>query len=374
MTPENTPKEAPPKFEAPKVGADGLVKTLHHPEGIDPSDMFFNEERVSSLILQWKKNHDIKLWQEIVKETIPLIDTLILHGSFTEYDQLEALRSECVIKLHKLLDKFDPNRGRAFTIFSISFKNFLLTYSQKVDNKAKVVFNAEDEFLDQVEGSVYIAQDLSEAFKQRVLDIETRFFEKPYADAMRYLVNYFIKEGFDKSKTKLCATLASIYDITPDQAYFLYDYTLIKLRSALFEMTECIFTEVELLRLSKRWTFIPDMVEHIGLQSVIKLCNVWGGINVTFPTRKDIEKLIYEKRLMDRVQANKVTALDMKEYSEQHGGDAQSTFERVSDGHAKGHDDSRYLFEEERGLSGYGDKDGVVDRRSDLERDESSHE
>jgi hypothetical protein len=344
-----TPEPTPARFQAPKADeTTGLIKTLHHPEGITQDDMFFNEERVSGLILEWKQTRDVKVWQKIVEETIPLIDTLILHGGFVDYDELPALRSECVVKLHKLLDKFDPNRGRAFTIFSISFKNFLLTYSQKVDNKAKVVFNAEDEFLDTIEGSVYVNEELSDEFKSRVMDLETRFHEKPFMDAMKYLVNYFLKEGFNTPKSKMCTTLCASYDLTPDNAYFLYDYTLVKMRSALYDMNDAIFTELDLLKDSKRWSLIPEMAQLIGVHNVLKLCSVFAGVNVTFPTKKDVDKLSYDKRLMDRIHARGSSVVDMKNIADQMGGDPQASFDRISDQHAKGYDREQHLFAQER--------------------------
>jgi hypothetical protein len=77
------------------------IPTLHHPEGIDLDQMFFDESRVHDLILAYQRDGAPETWQAIVMGCLPLIDSLIRKHRFQIYEDFEALRNECIIKLFK---------------------------------------------------------------------------------------------------------------------------------------------------------------------------------------------------------------------------------------------------------------------------------
>jgi hypothetical protein len=291
-----------PKARALPRNEDGKILTQHHPQGIDESELFFNEERVFNLVLAYQQTKDVKIWQEIVTETIPLIDTIIRNYHFQAYDSIDALRSECAIKLSKVLMKFDPARGRCFSHFSVSFKHFLISYAQKVRNKTKRVTCVDNEILEQAEAKAYVPEDISEDFKARLYETETRFLETTHLDALKYLVTYFLLEGFGTSKTKLCHTLVATYDLTQERAYLLYDYALIKMRSVLYDFYTPHYNDIELLRLSKRWSLLPELAEMMGMDLFTRISHVFGGVTVTFPTPKDIARLKTEQNILERAQ------------------------------------------------------------------------
>src|SRR6201993_2105968 len=259
---------------------DGRVKTLHHPEGITEEDLFFNEETVFNLVLEYQKTQRVETWKKIVEETIPLIDTIIRNYNFHQYDEIDALRAECTIKLSKVLMKYDPTRGRCLTHFSISFKHFLISYAQKVRNKAKLVTCVEGEILEQTEAKAFIAEEVASEFKEKLYELDTRFLEDDQLNALKYLVNYFLLEGFGTSKTKLCHTLVTTHNLTQDQAYTLYDYALIKMRSVLYDFYTPHYTDVGILRMSRRWSILPELAELIGIENFTKLANIFSGITV----------------------------------------------------------------------------------------------
>src|ERR1700757_1607231 len=90
-----------PKARPLQRNAEGRVITQHNPGGIDESELFFNEDVVFDLVLEYQKTRDVAVWQRIVEETIPLIDTIIRNYHFQQYDEVDALRAECAIKLSK---------------------------------------------------------------------------------------------------------------------------------------------------------------------------------------------------------------------------------------------------------------------------------
>ena len=107
---------------------DGLAKRPQFWDEIYDSELFFNEQVICDFMLEYKHNRDILIWKKIVEEAMPLIDTIIRDHNFRQFDGVDALRAECAAKLSKVLLNHDPTQGRCFTHFSISFKNFLVSY------------------------------------------------------------------------------------------------------------------------------------------------------------------------------------------------------------------------------------------------------
>lgn len=278
----------------------GLGQTLDQRNGINDSEAFFNEQTVCDLILKFQCNRDVLPWRKIVEEIMPLVDTIIRNYNFQQYDEIDALRAECATKLSKVLLNYDPAYGRCFTHFSVSFKNFLISYVQKLRNKAKLGTCAESAVLEQAGGEIYVPQDISEDFKARLYETASQFLDQNQVDALKYLVNFFLLEGFGTSKTKLCYTLVAAFNLTRDQGYVLYDYALITMRSVLYEYYMPHYTDVDILRMSRRWSILPELAELIGIESFTKLADTLGGATVTFPTPKDIAKLRTERNKLDR--------------------------------------------------------------------------
>ena len=265
---------------------DSLAKRLHVTDEIYDSELFFNEKVICDFILEYKHNRDILIWKKIVDEVMPLIDTIIRDNNFHQFEEIDALRAECAVKLSKVLLNHDPAQGRCFTHFSVSFKNFLISYVQKVKNKAKHETDGESYVLERVGGKTYVRKDIIENFKARLHEAVFGFLVPNQMDALRYLVNFFLVEGFGTSKSKLCYTLVSAFNLTPDRGYVLYDFALIMMRSVLCEYYLPHHSDVEILRLSRRWSILPEIAQVTGIESFTKLANLFGGVTAPFPLRK----------------------------------------------------------------------------------------
>ena len=83
------------------VPAGQKIRTLHHPEGINPEAMFFHEAQVRELILEYQRSASPETWQAIVMACLPLIESLIRSHNFQLYEDKDALKNECIIKLLK---------------------------------------------------------------------------------------------------------------------------------------------------------------------------------------------------------------------------------------------------------------------------------
>lgn len=95
---------------------DSLAKRLHVTDEIYDSELFFNEKVICDFILEYKHNRDILIWKKIVDEVMPLIDTIIRDNNFHQFEEIDALRAECAVKLSKVLLNHDPAPGRCLRI------------------------------------------------------------------------------------------------------------------------------------------------------------------------------------------------------------------------------------------------------------------
>jgi len=116
----------------------GQVKQkIHDPEGIEPETIFFHEAQVRELILEYQREPKPETWQAIVNGTLPLIESLIRQHNFCAYEDPDALKNECILKLFKTIRHYDPARGRAFSCLSVAFTRFLITYIQTLRTQTK---------------------------------------------------------------------------------------------------------------------------------------------------------------------------------------------------------------------------------------------
>ena len=277
------------------------ISTLHHPEGIEPDRIFFHEEEVCNLILEYQREPSPETWQKIVLGCLPLIESLIRHHNFQLYEDKEALKNECIIKLFKSLKHFDPNRGRAFSVLSVAFYRFLISYVQTVRMRTKRMALVEDDILEQYESTAQTRAQLPEELKRKIAAIRTRFKTKSEKSAFRFLVNYFLLENFSQPRKLVLDTLRQQFGFSLEKAGAFYDYALVSLRSVLHEYYTPLYSGSEMLRLCYRSSVLPEIYALIGEQCFVKLLNVCGGLTVSFPSKAALEKLRKSREFLNRL-------------------------------------------------------------------------
>jgi hypothetical protein len=218
------------------------IPTLHHPEGINPEAMFFQEARVHELILSYQRDGDPQTWQAIVMACLPLIDSLIRKFNFQLFESVEALRNECVIKLFKAIRHYNPDRGRAFSHLTVALTRFLFSYVAMVRTRTKRFSLVTDEILEQYESTGQGRTQLPEELKNKIQAIRTRFKGKEERAALKFLINYFLLEGFSQPRKLVLDTVRRQFDLSLEKAGTLYDCALVSLRSVLHEYYTPIYS------------------------------------------------------------------------------------------------------------------------------------
>jgi hypothetical protein len=281
------------------------IPTLHHPEGIEPDRMFFHEETVRNLILEYQREPTPQTWQGIVVACLPLIESLIRGHNFQLYEDKDVLKNECIIKLFKTIRHFNPDRGRAFSVLSVAFTRFLFSYVQNVRLRSKRLSLVQDEILEGYESAGQVRAHLPEELKTKIQGIRTRFKTKPERAAARFLINYFLLEGFSQPRKLVLDTVKRQFDLSLERAGALYDYTLVSLRSVLHEYYTPLYSAQEMLRLCYRSSVLPEIHALIGEKSFAKLMDVFAGLTVTFPSKAGLEKLRKSREFLNSLSDEK---------------------------------------------------------------------
>ena len=116
-----------------------LVSTVRKPKGIKKDQLFFDEVKVTALVIEYQRSGDERAFKLAVLECVNLIDAIVLDGRFDRWESLEDVRSECIRKIQYVISKWDPGRGNCYSLFSHSLKNFLFSYA--IRHKRREAFN-----------------------------------------------------------------------------------------------------------------------------------------------------------------------------------------------------------------------------------------
>jgi hypothetical protein len=291
------------------LAGSGLIKqkipTLHHPEGIDPDQMFFDEARVHALILAYQRDPDPETWQAIVMGCLPLMDSLIRKHHFQLYEDFEALRNECVIKLFKAIRHYNPDRGRAFSCLTVAITRFLFSYVTTVRTRIKRFSLVPEEVLAEYESAGSSRTELPEELKTKIQTIRTRFKDKEERAALKFLVNYFLLEGFSQPRKLVLDALGRQFGLSLEKAEALYDYALVSLRSVLHEYYTPVYSPEEMLRLCRRSSVLAEIHGIVGEKGFAKLMDVFAGLTVTFPSKAALEKLRKSREFLNGLRDEK---------------------------------------------------------------------
>jgi len=299
------------------VPAREKIPTRHHPKGIDPDQMFFQETEVHDLILSYQRDGDPETWQAIVMGCLPLIDSLIRKHSFQLYEDQDALRNECVIKLFKAIPHYNPERGRAFSCLTVAITRFLFSYVAMVRTRAKRYSLVPEEVLAEYESAGPGRTELPEELKTKIQTIRPRFKDKEERSALKFLINYFLLEGFSQPRKLVLDTLGRQFNLSLEKAGTLYDYALVSLRSVLHEYYTPAYSAQEMVRLCRRSTLLAEIHQIAGEKCFAKLMDVFAGLTVTFPSKSALEKMRKSQEFLNRLDEEAFSPGPLSASSEQ---------------------------------------------------------
>jgi DNA-directed RNA polymerase specialized sigma24 family protein len=96
----------------------------------------FDETRLAGLVTRWQEaieDERPQIWQEIVEQAIEFLYAVIRSNrvDLRALGSHQEICSELVLKLHRVLSKYRPGRGRLFSLLERSLQNHCCTLLQK---------------------------------------------------------------------------------------------------------------------------------------------------------------------------------------------------------------------------------------------------
>lgn len=82
-----------------------------------------------------------------------------------------------------------------------------------------------------------------------------------------------------------------------DLSKFFYNWALFALRNAMYDKLDTPYTEQDLLRLANSFTYIPDLLNIISWEQMVKIIALLGGNKIKFPTLTQMDQLKEEYRI-----------------------------------------------------------------------------
>jgi hypothetical protein len=258
------------------ANGEKCIPTLRHPEGVSSADWLFDEVKIAALVVEWQKSGDVELYRQIVLGTKPFVQSVV--GMFIQAgnpnDYGDACQ-DCYIKLRVLFRKFRPEQGRLFALLNRGLKNFLIARDLKRQVRARYVASLVEERRVEV-GADNVRQTAENHDFERLWNgITTRFTTPAELEIQRFILAYFREHG----KFPTLALLRSKFKasgLAPRQYPLLRNYLQIRLRMVF----EC---EVEPIVI--RCSVMAKTREILGDELFAKLCCIFGGVSVQFPTR-----------------------------------------------------------------------------------------
>jgi Sigma-70 region 2 len=290
--------------------------TIRHPEGIPKEKIFFEEEKVAALIVAWQKNREPDLFRQIFEASLPLMQGIIYSRRFLNQihgTEVGELVNEAVIKLYRALPTFDPARGRAFTLLSLTFNHFFLSRLSTYRTRVKHFEVLPPEMVLELTGGVdYRPPELSSEFRARLGTLRTRFSFPEELRVQRYFLTSLLENG--EIPSTLTTFKETLTDLNHRKLNLLRLYFIHRLRLLFEEDTDSRTAEDAYAVLFRSEAVYPGPVTLQNIKTLRRWLNdpeVWHELR-----SDDAEEDRYCRKQQEQILVYKMRILDSGEPEE----------------------------------------------------------
>jgi hypothetical protein len=212
-----------------------MFTSKHNPNG--GATPHCDNGRIESLIAEYQTTRDINTLASIVDLTQDRALTLIRFRKTSRYRSEPELISDINFKLIKAVNKFDPSRGKAFSLISCLITNTLCTsvtsarksyrQSVKLDQRIanKLVTNGETE-------SQHAIDDLAHRIRSSV---KTTLTDPTEISMQRWYVDSFLDGAFELRRHECADAAMAVHSLNHTRSRELYDLTVLEVRRVLYD-------------------------------------------------------------------------------------------------------------------------------------------
>jgi hypothetical protein len=285
----------------------------------------FPASQLTPLAIQWKqlnaagRHKDAMLVLEnIVVGSSAMFERLAQFEDFHYTVDLPQLVSAAQEKVIKWLAAWQPKKGKLFSWFSKCAKNAFRSELQKV-NQYRRRFHVTSDNLEKFYGVDDHEVDKHDAVQEthnKLRELNCRWGDPQEIGAIRFLIQCIIDDEHDKQDAIRSAAYA--YGISFDLSKFFYDWSIVNLRQAFYKQTYVPFTEYDLVLASQSYTYLPDIVDEFGFEVAKKLCVLFGGKRMKFPTIQQLSKIHSDYLLMRDIDKTDLDPDSIAEVARKH--------------------------------------------------------
>lgn len=265
----------------------------------------FDNELVEKLTVEWKKSRDVNTYQSICNGCLNLIEAIVRSNGFYRQVPYSDIRNEMFVTLHVYLEKWDATKGhKLYSYLSSCIYNACISFVKSESNvKKRMCFT--DTPLDSLghESDVsythneYTAEDIK-YLREKVEQMSCRWKEPVIRESLRFIVEAILQNRAHLRKGIL-KSLSFGYNLPINTSKFLLDWAIASTRMQLIEMHESPLGDIDVIRSSQKYSFVPDMINLIGFQNVKKLIGVFNGMTIKFPTLQGVRKCLAVKEVIN---------------------------------------------------------------------------
>lgn len=265
----------------------------------------FDNEHVERLTVEWKKSRDINTYQSICNGCLNLIEAIVRSNGFYRQVPFSDIRNEMFVTLQGYLEKWDPTRGnKLYSYLSSCIFHSCISFV-KSDSNIKKRCVSTDAPLDSLgnENDVsythieYTSEDIK-YLREKTEQMCCRWKEPIIKESLRFIVEAILQNRSHLRK-EILKSLSFGYQLPINTSKFLLDWAIASTRMQLIEMHETPLGDIDAMRSSQKFSFIPDMINLIGFKNVTKLIGVFNGMTIKFPTLQGVRKCLAVKELIN---------------------------------------------------------------------------
>lgn len=269
----------------------------------------FDNDYVSALCRQYQQEPSFHLYEKIVAASNNLLDSVIRYHKFHVVAPFQDIKNSMYLQFRNWIAGWEPDGKPLFGYFSACSRNAALSYitsEKKLASRLMYEHNHQTP-LDAFAGMSYTPNfdfELRETMREKLRDIEIRWHEPVIKEVVRYMISTIISNRAVERRQQIIRTTVMAYPITDKDAKFLLDWSQGAVRHALLEHYHVPLGEIDVMRAADKYSFLPDIVNVIGLEHAKMLMAVFAGRTIKFPSPTQVRryatlKIIYEEMEKD---------------------------------------------------------------------------
>jgi hypothetical protein len=144
--------------------------------------------------------------------------------------------------------------------------------------------------------------ELRQSMLESVRALEVRWNEPVVREIIKYMVGSVMSNRATPRRQQIVSTTTLAYPVDIDTAKFLLDWTMAAVRACLLEQYNQPLGEIDMLRAAEKFSFIPDVINVIGLDATKRLMTVFAGMSLRFPSHTQARKISTARAIFEAIE------------------------------------------------------------------------